>query len=228
MEFDLDYIINVILSDIAIFDVIPSDSMADKADYARQALKNHKEYEIRFGRYQGEKYTFAVYVEECDQWWDITGHYHGKPPDYAVHEYMERKIKYTNTKKAEIRAMLIARIRLGLSDDINDIGDYYENYYRIRKPIPRICELCGKKETKAKHNFHHIDESLRHNMLDKKDKMTIINPLDNFDEYVDAMTEYLDARLKYYTEDLSQTILLCSKCHAGVHSGKIDLQKEMK
>lgn len=218
-------IISLIDDDIAIFDAINSESMTEKASWAREALLNYEMYDVRFGRYQGEKYTFAVYNPEVDQWWDITGHYHFAPPDEKILQNKKRIEEYEEKQNIIIQTIIKVREDLGMPVKNGNVHDFYENYYKIRNSIKKKCQVCGRAGGGTRYEWHHLDHSLLRELNKAEEIWKSIDPLREREKFYAATKEYTIRATKYYTDDLSQTVLLCKKCHAGVHSGKINLDE---
>lgn len=225
----IEEVISLIDDDIAIFENIRSDSMKEKAAWARDALLNYEMYEIRFGRYSGEKYTFAIYNPEANQWWDITGHYHFAPPDEKIINNKRRIEKYEERNDLVVETILKVRKELGMPHQVEDINDFYDEYYDIRNKFKKKCEVCGREGggRGGRYEWHHVDHSLRRNMVKAEQNMKDVDPLEDLDAFSKALKKYIICARKYYTDDLSQTVLLCKKCHAGVHAGKIDLSEAL-
>lgn len=221
----IDEIVSLIDCDIAIYETIKSEAMTEKASWAREALLNYKMYDVRFGRYQGEKYTFAVYNPEADQWWDITGHYHFAPPDEKIIQNKKRIEEYEEKQSVIIQTIIKVREDMGVPVKNGNVQDFYENYYEIRNRIKKKCTVCGKSGGGRRYEWHHLDHSLLRELNKAKEIWDSINPMENREKFYAATKEYTIRAMKYYTDDLSQTVLLCKKCHAGVHSGKIDLSE---
>ena len=220
----IEEIVGIVLSDITVTNNLPA-SMESKAEYARNALCDPENFDIRFGRYKG--YTFAVYHEDSQTWWDIEGHYHIRAPDDNIDRATARQAKYENKKSAIAslsKRWLKEHFLVEDGDrDIDWISMVTEYYYHARESFQRICSNCGDIEDTKTFHWHHINKSLRTNMLSAEEHLKTICPVENPENYYIALSNYYHHLSEYFSTDTSITVLLCPKCHSAVHHGKLEI-----
>lgn len=209
----LGEIIELILLDESAIEGLP-DTMKERAHYARDALRDPTGYTIEFGRYNGEAYTFAIWHDDHNRWYDITGHYHTKSPKRTIREreYYSQSNPKICGKRIEDR--LWRKIIIPQLDE--GVCSLSEQYSKRRSTFPKICNYCGKEQTTKKFHWHHLDHTLRLKIKDT-DPMFRINPITHPIKYEKAMEQHLRALLAYSNVPVEETVLLCPKCHRREH-----------
>jgi len=214
-----DEIIDLILVDYDAIKDLPK-SMLERALYARNALQKPDEYDIRFGRYGGEIYTFAVFDEASGTWLDITGHYHTNPPDEVTIKRAEKTYAKLTHEKAIQDITTHLHQEYGLPPDLGKVRlEVYlsRSYHAARADIPRVCTICGATEQEygKTFHFHHLNTTLsselrlaREAVQETRHKPEIFAP---------AYENYLFTAIEYYSVDITETTLLCPSCHRRTH-----------
>lgn len=210
-EAALDYILELIALDEELVDKLPG-VMKERAAWARAALAEGNE-NIDFGRYEGEKYTFAVLNPEDERWYDITGHYHFSSPSTSLEKRNKKALDWkcwlqdTRQIKREIRA------EQSMNLDETSLRELADIYYARRKGIHQTqCSLCGM--TPKRLIWHHVNVSILPAMRRAESKYRSAKDLGSFRK---AYSEYIQQGQWYYLCPLGETVLICDKCHRAAH-----------
>lgn len=212
----IETIIELILIDQSAIEGIPA-VMQERAQYARSVLRNPDGHKIEFGRYTSEAYTFAAWCEEDSRWYDITGHYHAKPPNQVILEREAGKQLRRQKKEIieELKRLAWQEANIKLDEGAEFLS---EHYYNRRQHLPRICKYCGAIETDKKFHWHHLDHTLKWWIDAANEILDTCDPINDPEDYKEAYKSFLMAGYDYHNVPLEDTILLCRSCHTREHA----------
>lgn len=212
----IETVIELILIDKSAIERIPL-VMQERAQYARNVLRNPNGHKIEFGRYGGEAYTFAAWCEEDGRWYDITGHYHAKPPSQVI---LEREAKkQARRQRREIIKELEHLAQQEVDIKLDEGAEFLsEHYYNRRQHLPRICKHCGAVETDKKFHWHHLDHTLKWQIDAANEILDTYDPISEPEDYKEAYKGFIMATYDYHNVPLEDTILLCRSCHTKEHA----------
>ena len=172
--------------------------------YMKQYRENNREKMRGYGRkwYHGNtEYARKLYSENIEHYRKRNKKYYIKNKEHIAmlaKKYREKNLEKEKERQKKWYQTNSKRVKETLKEKIKMNRD------NLSKTHGTVCKVCGATESKGKNktlHFHHIEPCTK-----KSNVATIIH--------------YSWEKVK---REAKKCVLLCDKCHKGVHTGKIQL-----